>query len=86
MTAVYRALLRLYPASFRAEYGEEMCAIFARRRRDATGLLPTLFLWLEALADVAGNALRVHGDILRQDLQPSPRARCGARQASLSPR
>jgi predicted permease len=65
---VYRALLRLYPASFRAEYGEEMCAIFARRRRDATGLLPTLLLWLEALADVAGNALRVHGDILRQDL------------------
>ena len=68
MTALYRALLRLYPASFRAEYGEEMCAIFARRRRDAAGLLPTLRLWREALPDVAVNALRVHGDILRQDL------------------
>jgi hypothetical protein len=26
----YRALLHLYPASFRNEYGEEMCAVFAR--------------------------------------------------------
>jgi hypothetical protein len=32
--SAYRALLRLYPASFRAEYGEEMCALFARRRRE----------------------------------------------------
>ena len=34
---LYRALLRLLPASFRAEYGEEMRAIFARRLRDAPG-------------------------------------------------
>ena len=32
---LYRALLHLYPASFRAEYGEEMAAIFRRRLRDA---------------------------------------------------
>ena len=31
---LYRALLRLYPASFRAEYGAEMCAVFARERRE----------------------------------------------------
>ncbi|PYQ05872.1 MAG: permease [Acidobacteria bacterium] len=68
MMALYRALLRLYPASFRAEYGEEMCSIFAGRRRDATGLFPTLGLWLAALEDIAVNAVRVHGDILRQDL------------------
>ncbi len=68
MMALYRALLRLYPASFRAEYGDEMCAIFARRRRDATGLAPTLALFLEAFADVAVNALRTHGDVLCQDL------------------
>jgi hypothetical protein len=29
---LYRALLRLYPASFRAEYGDEMCAIFVASR------------------------------------------------------
>ena len=66
--ALYRALLRLYPASFRAEYGEEMTAIFARRRRDTAGLLPTFFLWLEALSDSMVNAARAHEDILRQDL------------------
>jgi hypothetical protein len=41
----YEALLRLYPASFRAEYGGEMCALFARRRRDAKGPLGILVLW-----------------------------------------
>jgi putative ABC transport system permease protein len=65
---LYRALLRLYPSSFRAEYGDEMCAIFRERRRDATGPLATVLLWLDALADVGVNALRAHGDLLRQDL------------------
>jgi predicted permease len=74
MTALYRALLRLYPASFRAEYGEEMCTIFARRRRDATGMAATLALLLEAFVDVAVNALRTHGDVLRQDLAFSARS------------
>ena len=66
--ALYRALLRLYPASFRAEYGDEMCAIFARRRREVTGIFQMLVLWLEALEDIASSALRAHGDILHQDL------------------
>ena len=39
----YRALLALYPASFRAEYAREMEGIFARRLRDASGL-PALLL------------------------------------------
>jgi len=34
----YRALLHLYPAAFRNEYGEEMCRIFAQRAREAPGL------------------------------------------------
>ena len=36
---VYDALLRLYPASFRNEYGTEMRAVFKRRRREAAGPL-----------------------------------------------
>ena len=64
----YRALLHLYPASFRAEYGDEMCALFARRRRDVTGPLSLPALWLGAFLDVAGNAFRVHLDLLRQDM------------------
>ena len=69
---LYDLLLRLYPASFRNEYGGDMRAIFARRRRAARGLgLPAL--WLGAAAEVAGNAPLVHADILRQDLRYSAR-------------
>jgi len=65
----YRLLLRLCPASFRNEYGEEMCAIVARRRRLASGPLARLALWVEAIADVCATAARVHRDILAQDLR-----------------
>src|SRR5205085_12676965 len=44
---LYRALLRLYPSSFRAEYGAEMASIHAQRRQEATGALATLVLWAE---------------------------------------
>jgi predicted permease len=59
----YRALLHLYPASFRAEYGEEMCAVYNRRR---TSLLSAVF-------EVFRNAPAVHWDILRQDLRYTAR-------------
>lgn len=65
----YRLLLHFYPASFRAEYGEEMSAIFAQRRRDTA-------LWLlcvQTFFEVLGNAARVHLDILKQDLRYSTR-------------
>ena len=65
----YSALLRLLPASFRHEYGDEMRALFARRRRDAQGPLASLALWAGAVLDVAACAARVHLDILRQDLR-----------------
>jgi predicted permease len=64
---IYGALLHLYPASFRNEYGVEMRAVFARRRA-ATGALGVVALWVETIADVIGNAALVHGDLLRQDL------------------
>lgn len=65
----YRALLRLLPASFRAEYGGEMVAIFAHRRRDASGPLQALAVWIDAFVDVVTSALRVHADLLEQDLR-----------------
>jgi hypothetical protein len=64
---LYRALLHLYPASFRAEYGEDLCALFARRRAQASNPFAVLALWLEAIADTLTSALPVHWDILRQD-------------------
>ena len=64
----YNLLLHLYPASFRNEYGEEMRALFARRRRDAAGSPALVGLWLATVGEVAANAFLVHLDLLRQDL------------------
>ena len=70
---MYNLLLRAYPASFRNEYGEEMRALFARRRREATGPLSALVLWLQTVAEVIGNAALVHWDLLKQDLSYTAR-------------
>src|SRR5207244_9979812 len=53
---IYDLLLRLYPASFRNEYGEEMRAVFARRRREADGFFGRAAMWLGVLPEVAGDA------------------------------
>jgi putative ABC transport system permease protein len=71
---IYRALLRLYPTSFRDEYGDEMTRTFARERQDARGPIASALLWCRTIADVVINALRVHADVLRQDLRVSFRA------------
>ena len=60
----YRLLLRLYPASFRAEYGDELVRAFeesARHRGPVMGAF-------SAIRDVVPNALLAHGSMLRQDL------------------
>jgi predicted permease len=64
MMRFYRLLLRLYPASFRAEYEAEMCAIFATRRRDENALMAGI----RAVFDVLTTAPRVHADVCWQDL------------------
>jgi putative ABC transport system permease protein len=63
----FNLLLRLYPASFRNEYGGEMRALFARQRRGATGF-GVLGLWLSTIGDVLVNSVVAHLDILKQDL------------------
>jgi predicted permease len=71
---IYRALLHLYPASFRGEYSDELTALFAERRRRTVGALPVGALWFEAIRDVIVNAGRVHLDILGQDLRYARRS------------
>ncbi len=66
---LYRALLHLYPASFRREYGAEMTADFARRSRGASTLPAMVALWAETIADLAVNAGRLHAELLVQDVQ-----------------
>ena len=62
---VYRALLRLYPASFRSEYGAELLRTFQESVRDR-GRFAAM---LAAIADVIPNAALAHGRILLQDLR-----------------
>jgi predicted permease len=64
----YRALLHLFPRSFRAEYGAEMTKDLARQW-NATGGIAALGLILTTLVDVVVNAMRVHADILAQDVR-----------------
>ena len=72
MIRVYRALLRLYPSSFRAEYGEEMTAAFAQACTVA-GPAGRAGLLLRTVADEVLNALAVHRAILAQDLRYTAR-------------
>ena len=72
MISFYRLLLRLYPASFRLEYGDEMIATFARKCAGAS-VVAKLGLLVGAIADVVANALAVHLSILRQDLHYTAR-------------
>ena len=64
---LYRALLRLYPAAFRAEYADEMMRLHEQRRRDVHGLGVVGF-WLAVIADTMVSAAQTHWDISRQDI------------------
>jgi putative ABC transport system permease protein len=72
--SLYRVLLHLYPSSFRAEYGREMTALFARRYRDAASPQARAALLAAAGGDTVVNAARVHADILKQDLRYTVRS------------
>jgi hypothetical protein len=50
---LYAWLLRLYPAHFREDYGEEALCLFRDRARDERGFFPRLRLWLDLFFDFA---------------------------------
>jgi predicted permease len=76
LDGLYGALLRLLPASFRAEYGGEMRRVFARRldEASASGASARLAVWAAEVAGVVATAARVHADILRADVRYTLRA------------
>src|SRR3954465_7814454 len=80
---LYRLLLYLYPASFRAHHAEEMAAIFRMRLRDATGVW-RLSLWFETFHEVVMNAPAVHWDLLKQDFRYTARTLNRARGFALT--
>jgi predicted permease len=71
---LYRLLLHLYPSSYRAEYGDEMTAIFAQELRQSSGVLAQCGHWFAAFAEVFSNAAAVHWEIARRDLRSAIRS------------
>jgi putative ABC transport system permease protein len=56
---LYRALLRLFPAEFRGDFGDDMVDDFRDQRQDAyraRGIAGVVRVWLSALGDVARRA------------------------------
>ena len=72
MIRLYRTLLYLYPASFRNDYGDEMCAILAERSVGRSALAKTGLL-LSAVVDIVPSAAARHWELLVQDFRYSLR-------------
>jgi hypothetical protein len=68
-TKVFRALLALYPAAFRDEYGRELTLLFIDRYRDATGPWHRATLWLDVLTGLAVEAPKERCRMILQDLR-----------------
>lgn len=65
---VFRALLRLFPADFRGDFGDEMAADFRDQRRDAGGRPREVRrLWIGTTVDLMCRAPREHLDVLGRD-------------------
>ena len=65
---LYRALLRLFPAEFRGDFGDQMADDFREQRADAAAGGPTLArLWTRTALDIVRSAPREHLDVLRRD-------------------
>jgi putative ABC transport system permease protein len=68
----YRRLLRLFPADFRGDFGDDMIATFADQRREALargGSMAALRLWWDTIRGIATTAPREHLDMLRGDVR-----------------
>src|SRR5262249_3334235 len=69
---LFRALLRLFPAEFRGDFGDDMAATFREQRRDVLargGLRAALALWWDTVRGVVTTAPREHLDLLRADVR-----------------
>jgi len=67
----FRKLLRLFPAEFRGDFGDEMTDVFRDQHRDAErgGPMALMSLWWDTLRGVVTTAPREHWDLLRADVR-----------------
>ncbi len=67
--ALYRLLLLLYPAAFRAEYERELTSVFRQQTKLTSNRSELLMLHIRTLLDILVTAAGTHWDILKQDLR-----------------
>ena len=74
--AVYKALLRCYPAAFRDEYGNQMLLMFSEQLGEArrTGLREQAALWAHAASDAFTIAPQEHCHVIFHDIRYAFRA------------
>jgi len=68
----FRRLLRLFPADFRGDFGDDMAATFNDQRRDVLAQgdsMAALRLWWDTIRGIATTAPREHLDLLRSDVR-----------------
>jgi len=68
----FRSLLRLFPAEFRGDFGDEMTETFREHRQDVLargGIMAHLALWRDTIRGIVATAPREHLDVLRQDVR-----------------
>ena len=66
---LFGAVLHLYPASYRDEYGREMTLVLVDRLRDERDAAARLIAFLGAIASVLADAPRQHALVLMQDVR-----------------
>ena len=67
----FRRLLRLFPAEFRSDFGDDMTRTFEDQRDDVAargGSMAQLRLWNDTVVGILTTAPREHWDLLRQDV------------------
>jgi predicted permease len=67
--SIYRALLYVYPAAFRDEFGGQMLAMFSQQLNDAVSLPKRTVLWTRAALDAITVAPQEHFHVIIQDLR-----------------
>jgi putative ABC transport system permease protein len=69
---IFKRLLRLFPAEFRGDFGDEMAETFRDHRLDTLAQGKTMAhiaLWWDTLRGIVTTAPREHFDLLRQDVR-----------------
>ena len=71
--SMFAAVLHLYPASYREEYGKEMTLVLLDRLRAEHSAIGRAAVFVSAIASVLADAPRQHALVLAQDLRLSLR-------------